>query len=95
MEITRGDIEHVAKLSRLKLAEEEIDRFTQDFKSILNYVDKLNELDTSNVKPTYHVFPFKNILREDIVYDSYDRDLILKNAPNKEEGCYHVPKVME
>jgi aspartyl-tRNA(Asn)/glutamyl-tRNA(Gln) amidotransferase subunit C len=63
--------------------------------SILEYVDKLNELDTSNVEPTSHVMPVKNVFREDRTENSYDREKILANAPSTEDGCFKVPKVVE
>jgi aspartyl-tRNA(Asn)/glutamyl-tRNA(Gln) amidotransferase subunit C len=95
MEITREVIQHVAKLSRLKLSEEELIRFTDEFKSILRYVEKLNELDTSNERPTDHIFDVKNVFREDVVQSSFDRDKLLENAPTKSNGYFHVPKVVE
>ncbi|MCX7842250.1 MAG: Asp-tRNA(Asn)/Glu-tRNA(Gln) amidotransferase subunit GatC, partial [Clostridia bacterium] len=65
MKITKDTIEHVAGLSRLNLTEEEKERLTYEMENIINYVDKLNELDTSNVQPTAHVIPIKNVFRED------------------------------
>lgn len=95
MKVTRETIEHVAGLARLNITEEEKDKFTLDMENILSYVDKLNELDTSGVKPMEHVIPLKNVLREDKVEKSCDRDIILANAPSREEGCIKVPKVVE
>ena len=65
MEITIETIEHVASLARLSLKEDEKIRLTSDLKNIISYVEKLNELDTSNIKPMEHVIPMKNVLRED------------------------------
>jgi aspartyl-tRNA(Asn)/glutamyl-tRNA(Gln) amidotransferase subunit C len=65
MKITRKEVEHVAKLARLALRDEEIDILTGQLSNILTYVEKLNELDTKNVDPTSHVLPIKNVLRED------------------------------
>jgi len=95
MKVTRDIIEHVANLARLNLTEEEKDKMTSEMENIISYVDKLNELDTSNVKPMEHVIPIKNVFREDKVDKSYDRDKILANAPSHEDGCFKVPKVVE
>jgi aspartyl-tRNA(Asn)/glutamyl-tRNA(Gln) amidotransferase subunit C len=95
MKVTKETIQHVADLSRLNLAESEIEKLTQEMESILSYVDKLNELDTSNIKPMEHVIPMKNVLREDVSKKSYDREKILENAPTYQDGCFKVPKVVE
>ncbi len=95
MKITKDTIEHIANLARLKLTESEKNRLTLDMEKILSYVDKLNELDTSDVKPTNHVSPVNNVFREDQSVPSYDRDKILMNAPSKEDGCFKVPRIVE
>lgn len=95
MKITRETIEHVANLARLNLTELEKEKLTTEMASIISYVDKLNELDTSGILPTAHVIPIKNVFREDKVEKSYDREKILANAPSHEDGCFKVPKVME
>ena len=95
MKITREIIEHVANLARLTLTEQEIERLTSEMGSIIEYVDKLDELDTSDVAPTSHVIPVQNVLREDRVEESYDRGKILANAPRQENGYFKVPKVVE
>ena len=95
MKITRETIEHVAGLARLNLTEQEKEKLTSEMGNIISYVDKLNELDTSNVAPTAHVIPIKNVFREDKVEESYDREKILANAASHEEGCFKVPKVVE
>jgi aspartyl-tRNA(Asn)/glutamyl-tRNA(Gln) amidotransferase subunit C len=95
MKITRETIEHVAQLARLNLTEAEIVKLTSEMENIISYVDKLNELDTSNIQPTAHVMPLKNVFREDVAKESYDREKLLANAPSKENGCVQVPKVVE
>lgn len=95
MQITKKDIEHVAKLSRLNFTEEEIEKFTSDMTSIIGFVDKLNELDTTNVEPTAHVIPINNVFREDVIKPSFDREKILQNAPSEKDGCFLVPKIVE
>jgi len=95
MKITRKEVEHVAKLARLALREEEVERLTRQLSDILTYVEKLNELDTKDVEPTSHVLPVRNVLREDEVSGSIDRGKALVNAPDRTEEFFRVPKVIE
>jgi len=95
MKITREEVENVAILARLELTEEEKDLFTGQMDAILAYVDKLNELDTSDVIPTSHAVPMDNTFRDDTVRPSIGVDLALANAPERTEGFYRVPKVIE
>lgn len=95
LKITRKEVEHVAKLARLALRDEEIDTLTGQLSNILTYVEKLNELDTKNIDPTSHVLPIKNVLREDEVKISLDREKALGNAPDRTEEFFRVPKVIE
>jgi len=95
MKVTKETISHVAELARLNLSPQEEERLASELGSIISYVDKLNELDTSNVKPMEHVIPIYNVLREDKVEKSYEREKILANAPSSEDGCFKVPKVVE
>ena len=95
MNISKDIIIHVAALARLKLSEDEIDRLKIDMENIINHVNKLNELDISNVEPTAHIMSIKNVLREDVVEESINREELLKNAPSKEDGCFKVPKIVE
>lgn len=95
MRVTKETIEHVANLARLNLTEQETEKLTVEMAEIISYVDKLNELDTSDISPTAHVIPINNVFREDIAEKSFDRDKILANAPSAEDGCFKVPKVVE
>ena len=95
MKITRKEVEHVAKLARLALKEEEMEQFTSQLSDILTYVEKLNGLDTKDIEPTSHVLPVKNVLREDEVKNSIERRLALGNAPDRTEEFFRVPKVIE
>lgn len=95
MKVTRETIEYVAELARLNLTENEKEKLAEEMADIISYVDKLNELDTSNVPPTSHVKPVHNVFREDEARESYDREKILANAPSQEDGCFKVPKVVE
>ena len=95
MKITRKEVEHVAKLARLALRDEEIETLTNQLGNILTYVEKLNELDTTNIEPTSHVLPIKNVLREDEEGKSIEREKALGNAPDRTEEFFRVPKVIE
>ncbi|MEI6131786.1 MAG: Asp-tRNA(Asn)/Glu-tRNA(Gln) amidotransferase subunit GatC [Bacillota bacterium] len=95
MKIDIKTVEYVANLARLNLNEIQKEKMLVDLDSILGYVDKLNEIDTTGVEPTAHILPLKNVFREDEVLPSYDRDIILKNAPIQEDGCFKVPKIVE
>ncbi|RKY03090.1 Asp-tRNA(Asn)/Glu-tRNA(Gln) amidotransferase subunit GatB [Candidatus Poribacteria bacterium] len=92
--ITIEEVEAVANLARLEFSEEEKKQFTSQLERILNYIDKLNELDTSDVEPTSHVLPIKNVFRDDVPKPSYPREEMLKNAPDPVEGYFAVPKVI-
>ena len=95
MAITKKDVEYVARLARLKLSEEEKKHFTSQLRRIVDYVEKLNELDTANVEPTAHVLPLKNVTRKDEVNPSIKREVILKLAPKSGDGFIKVPQVID
>jgi aspartyl-tRNA(Asn)/glutamyl-tRNA(Gln) amidotransferase subunit C len=90
-------IDHVAKLARLKFGEQELEGFISQLNEILQYVEKLNELDTSGVPPTSHMFFEKTPMREDKVRDvaTCPPERLLDNAPRREENFYVVPRVIE
>ena len=90
--ISDETIEYVGILAKLELSEEEKEQAKKDMESMLDYIDKLNELDTEGVEPLSHVFPVHNVFREDEVTNGDDRENMLKNAPQKKEGTYMVPK---
>jgi aspartyl-tRNA(Asn)/glutamyl-tRNA(Gln) amidotransferase subunit C len=94
MKVERGEVEHVAHLARLKLTEEEKELFTGQLNAILDYMEKLNELDTSGVEATFHVVSHHNIMREDEVKDSFPQEVSLANAPDRARGCFRVPKII-
>jgi len=95
LQITKKTINHVANLARLNLKDEEVNTLLTQMGDILTYIDKLNSLDTSNVKPMEHVKPISNVFRDDVIAPSFNRDDILKNAPEKEDGAFSVPKIMD
>lgn len=95
MALTRDEIAHVASLARLEFNEEELLRLMSQLTGILDYVAKLNELETHEVPPTSHVLPLEDIYRGDEPRPSLPREEILKNAPDTAAGCFRVPKVIE
>ena len=95
MKITRQQVEHVALLARLKLGEDELATFTGQMDAILAYADKLNELDTSGIVPTAHAVPMENAFRPDEMRPSIGVENALGNAPEKVDGFFRVPKIIE
>lgn len=93
--ISDETIEYVGILAKLELSEEEKEQAKKDMGSMLDYIDKLNELDTTDVEPMSHVFPVNNVFREDVVENGDDRENILKNAPEEKDGSFKVPKTVE
>jgi aspartyl-tRNA(Asn)/glutamyl-tRNA(Gln) amidotransferase subunit C len=88
-------IDHLARLARLSVSEDEKILFAGQMDGILNYMDKLNELDTGDIEPTSHVIQLSNIVREDLPAPSLDRVDALMNAPDKTDKFYRVPKIIE
>lgn len=93
--ISDETIEYVGILAKLDLSEAEKEEAKKDMGRMLDYIDKLNELDTKDVEPMSHVFPIQNVFREDVVTNGDDRDAILANAPKKFDGTFVVPKTIE
>lgn len=91
--ITIKDVEHVAKLARLELTEEEKELYTKQLGAVLEYVNQMNEVDTSNVEPMTQVINFVNVMREDKVVYEQTKEELLKNAPQEEDGFFRVPKI--
>ena len=94
MKISKKQVEHVAHLARLTLTEEELDRMTGQLDNILSYVEKLDELDTSGVVPTSHVFSISNAFRDDLVKESLTQDVALMNASQHNGEMFQVPKII-
>ena len=93
--ITDETIDYVGILAKLKLSEQEREDAKADMQKMLDYIVKLNELDTAGVEPMTHVFPVKNVFREDVVVNGDDREQMLANAPEQRDGQYQVPKTVE
>ena len=94
MSVTLKDVEHIAKLARLNFSEDELKEFTGDMNKILEYMEKLDELDTENVEPLSHPVEQINVFREDELKESVEREEALKNAPKSDEEFFKVPKVI-
>ena len=88
------DLVSESNVSELEITEAEKEKFTQQLNVILDYIDQLNELDTTDVPPTSHVIPMQNVLREDAVSPSLPQAKILGNAPETENGCFKVPRIV-
>ena len=93
--ITRVEVEHVARLGRLELTEDEKERMTAQLDAILGYMEKLNTLDTSQVEPTTTVIPMVSVMRDDVVRPSLDREEALANAPDRADAFFRVPRIIE
>ena len=88
------DIEHVAKLARLKLTDTEKKRFSNQMGTIIKYIEKLNELDTKNVEPTAHVLGLENVFRNDIATNPLTDQDPINDSPAHSKGHYEVPKII-
>ena len=93
--ISDETMEYVGILAKLELSEEEKQAAQKDMESMLDYIDKLNELDTSKVEPMSHVFPVKNVFREDAVENGDGGKETLANAPEKRDRAFVVPKTVD
>ena len=92
MQITDETIEYVGILGKLELSDAEKEQAKKDLADMLDYVGKLNELDTDNVEPMSHTFPVSNVMREDVVTNGDDKENMLKNAPDRNDDAYIVPE---
>lgn len=95
MLLTREEIAQIARLARLELTDEETDSLTVHINRIMEYFAELQKLDTDEVEPTSHVIPIENVFREDKARPSLPTEEILANAPEKRDGCFVVPRIVE
>ncbi|MEJ5227320.1 Asp-tRNA(Asn)/Glu-tRNA(Gln) amidotransferase subunit GatC [Thermodesulfovibrio sp.] len=95
MKISKEMVKHIAMLSRLEFQEKEIELYGEQLSRILDYVDKLNEVNTEGVEPTSHVLSLNNVFREDVVKSSLSREEALRNAPDSTDKFFRVPKIIE
>ena len=93
--ISDETIEYIGILAKLELSGQEKEQARSDMGRMLDYIDRLGELDTSDVEPVSHVFPVHNVFREDVVENGDDRENMLKNAPEQKDGTYVVPITVE
>lgn len=93
--ITREEVQHVARLSRLHLTDEELERMRQQLDAILAYIDKLRELDVEGVEPTAHAVPLVNVMRDDELTPSLSQEAALANAPDRAGEFFRVPRIIE
>jgi len=93
--IDQAQVKKVAKLSRLQLSEEEVKEFTGQLSAVLDYMEKLNELDTTNVEPLAHCLPITNIFRDDCIKKSLGTEKTLANAPQRDGDFFKVPKILD
>ncbi len=94
MSVSRKDVEYIAELARLKFSDKELNDYTEQLNQILGYVEKLNELDTTNVEPLSHPVENINVFRKDEVKPSISTEKALKNAPDNNDEHFKVPKVI-
>jgi len=95
MEITKEEVEKIAKLSRLELSPEEKEKFSRELGRILEYINKLKEVETEKVEPLYQVVGVNNVSRDDKIFSSNESDKILNEAPEKEGRFFAIKKVFK
>lgn len=92
--LTKEEVKHVANLARLAITEEEAEKFAEQLGEITDFAEQLNELDTTNVEPTTHVLPLVNVMREDVAVKGLDREVMMLNVKEQEDGQVKVPAIM-
>jgi aspartyl-tRNA(Asn)/glutamyl-tRNA(Gln) amidotransferase subunit C len=95
MAINRDVVKYTSNLARIELSDEELDHFTGQLDRILAYVDKLNMLNVADLEPASHALEMKNVYREDVVKKSLAAGEAIKNAPDKENNLFKVPKIID
>jgi aspartyl-tRNA(Asn)/glutamyl-tRNA(Gln) amidotransferase subunit C len=95
MSITIKDVEHVARLARLELKDNEKQQFTEQLNAILQYAEQLEQLNTEHILPTSHAMPLVNVMRKDEAKSSLPLEKVMLNAPDEEDGQFKVPAVLE
>lgn len=93
--LDKSQVRKVAKLSRLELTETEVEEFTGQLSAILDYVEKMNELDTEDIEPLAHCLPISNVFRPDQVRESLGPEEALANAPQRDGNFFKVPKILD
>ncbi|MEL4026395.1 Asp-tRNA(Asn)/Glu-tRNA(Gln) amidotransferase subunit GatC [Lysinibacillus endophyticus] len=93
--LTKEEVKHVAHLARLAITDEDAEKFAEQLGKITDFAEQLNELDTTNVKPTSHVLPIVNVMREDVAQKGLDREVMMLNVKEQEAGQVKVPPILE
>jgi aspartyl-tRNA(Asn)/glutamyl-tRNA(Gln) amidotransferase subunit C len=94
MSVTRENVAYIAELARLRFTDEEQEKMTRELNMILHYVEKLNEVDTTGVEPLSSIHDQGNVLREDVEMPSLSNEAALRNAPDRQDRFFKVPKVI-
>ncbi len=94
MPLSKDQVQHIARLARLSLTPDEVELYTRELGSILNYIDQLQAVDTTGVEPQNQFIKAENVFRADEIRPSLPREVVLRNAPDKDEEYFHVPKVI-
>jgi aspartyl-tRNA(Asn)/glutamyl-tRNA(Gln) amidotransferase subunit C len=92
--ITKDEVLHIADVARLQITEEEADKLTSDLEAILKHAAILQEVDTTDVKPTTHVLELVNVMRDDVPKETATQEEVLKNAPDYKDGEFRVPSIL-
>jgi len=95
MSLDKKTVEYVANLARIELKADEVEKLYRQLHDIIGFIDKLSQLDTQNTKPTSHILPISNVLREDTPKPSLNPEEALNNAPSKKGKFFSVPKVVD
>ena len=93
--ISREEVQHVARLARLHLTDDEAERMREQLDAILAYIDKLRELDVEGVEPTAHAVPLVNVMRDDALVPCLPQEQALANAPDRAHEFFRVPRIIE
>ncbi|HNV23865.1 MAG TPA: Asp-tRNA(Asn)/Glu-tRNA(Gln) amidotransferase subunit GatC [Candidatus Omnitrophota bacterium] len=93
--ISQEDVQYVASLSRIHLKKDEVECLSKDLEKIVDYIKKLESLETANIQPTSHVLPIQNVFREDIIKPSLSQKEALHFSIEQHQGCFKVPKIIE
>jgi aspartyl-tRNA(Asn)/glutamyl-tRNA(Gln) amidotransferase subunit C len=92
--ISKSDVAHVARLARLRLSEEELERYTTQLAAVLEHAADIAALDIEGVPPTAHPFPLANVFRQDVARPCLDREEVLSQAPDVEADRFRIPRIM-
>ena len=92
---TKEELKHLANLARIELDDEELEKYSRQLISILEYIQQLKEVDISSIEPTTHVMHLENVFRDDLVRPSIDAEEVLRHSPDRFKTFFRVPKVIE